>query len=276
MATLDRRSDPVAVYGVPDCEPFEVYALRYATRPGLRSENFYERVKQDGPMPLSYYTWLARSPRRTVLIDTGLSREYAERAGRTFLRCPIESWKLLGVDPASIQDVLITHMHSDHIGNVGKLPNATFHLQDAEMAYATGRYAGHSCCATPFDQDAVVQLLRLNFAGRVRFHNGSEAVDPGISLHLVGGHTAGLQIVRIWTRSGWLVLASDASHFFENIETGRPFHLSYDVGQMLDAFTTLRTLASAPRLIVPGHDPSVMERYPSVGGELKDIAVRLD
>ena len=78
------------------------------------------------------------------------------------------------------------------------------------------------------------------------------------------------------TRRGWLVLASDASHFYENMEAGRPFPIVYNVGDMLRAYDAMRRLAETPRHIIPGHDPLVLERYPAADPALDGIAVRLD
>ena len=61
--------------------------------------------------------------------------------------------------------------------------------------------------------------------------------------------------VRVRTQAGWLVLASDAAHFYENFLARKPFPIVVDLQNMLDGFEMLRRLASAPRLIVPGHDP---------------------
>src|SRR5262249_43909320 len=94
--------------------------------------------------------------------------------------------------------------------------------------------------------------------------------------HRIGGHTKGLQVVRLWTSRGWLVLASDASHYYANMEQGRPFPIVLDVGAMLDGHERLRELAQSPAHILPGHDPAVMQRYPAAGAGLGDIAVRLD
>lgn len=276
MTGLNRYFDAQNVFHTPDCAPFEVYALRYATRDGNRRENFLEQDPHDAPMPLDYFVWLARSPDMTVLIDTGFSREIAERRKREFLRCPIASLRLLGVEPERLDHVVLTHLHNDHAANLEKLPNATIHLQDAEMAYATGRYMRFSCCGSAYELDEVLRLVRMNYAGRVEFHDGFAELAPGLSLHRAGGHTGGLQFVRLWTRRGWLVLASDTSHFYENFESARPFHLAFNVGQMLDAFVALKRLASAPDMIVPGHDPLVMQRYPAPRADLQGIAVRLD
>jgi glyoxylase-like metal-dependent hydrolase (beta-lactamase superfamily II) len=58
------------------------------------------------------------------------------------LRCPSEGLAMIGVDIGRVRDVIITHMHYDHCSNHHLFPEATFHLQDIEMAYST---AHHMC-----------------------------------------------------------------------------------------------------------------------------------
>jgi glyoxylase-like metal-dependent hydrolase (beta-lactamase superfamily II) len=118
--------------------------------------------------------------------------------------------------------------------------------------------------------------VRRAYAGRVRFHNGDAHLGDGISLHLVGGHTMGLQAVRVHTRGGWLVLASDASHFYANMEDARPFPIVWSVADMLDGYERLRALAASPQHIIPGHDPLVMHRYKAPAPSLEGVVTRLD
>ena len=119
-------------------------------------------------------------------------------------------------------------------------------------------------------------MVRNVFAGRVSFNDGTAEIAPGITVHLVGGHSMGLQFVRVLTKRGWVVLASDASHLYANMETANPFPIVYNVGEMVDGYARLRELVDSDDHIVPGHDPKVLERYPAVSGELEGIAVRLD
>jgi glyoxylase-like metal-dependent hydrolase (beta-lactamase superfamily II) len=172
--------------------------------------------------------------------------------------------------------VILTHLHYDHVGNFHKLPNARFHLQEREMAYATGKYMRYPKLGHSFHVEDVVGMVRLNFKGRVEMYSGEAEIAPGITLHPTYGHSHGLQSVRVNTKRGWLVLASDATHFYENMRTDRPFTTAFHIGEMLDAFRTLERLAPTPRHIVPGHDPYVMKEYPAPKGSLEGIAVRLD
>jgi glyoxylase-like metal-dependent hydrolase (beta-lactamase superfamily II) len=255
---------------------YEIYAVRYAHHMRRAGENFIGGDPHDAPMPLDYFVWLVRGGGRELLVDTGFSAAMAAKRGREHLRCPTEGLKLLGVRANEIQDVVITHLHYDHVGNFDLFPAATLHLQDLEMRYATGRYMCHECFRGAFELEDVVGMVRRVYEGRVRFHEGDGELMPGVSLHLIGGHTMGLQVVRVATRRGAVVLASDASHFYANMEEVRPFPIVWSVADMVEGYRRLRSLAQSPAHIIPGHDPLVMARYPAPSEELQGVVVRLD
>ena len=255
---------------------WQVYAVRYAHHDRMARENFIGGDVHDGPMPLDYFVWAVVSDERVFVVDTGFDEAVARRRGREFLRSPGEGLKTIGIDPAKVEDVLITHMHYDHCGNHALFPSARYHVQDREMAFSTGRCICHAALRQPFDEQDVVAMVRKLFAGRIVFHDGDEEITPGLSLHHVGGHTMGLQMVRVQTRRGWVVLASDASHFYANMERGLPFPVVYNVAEMLEGHRRAYALASSPGHVIPGHDPLVLERYPAPAPELKGWVVRLD
>jgi glyoxylase-like metal-dependent hydrolase (beta-lactamase superfamily II) len=134
----------------------------------------------------------------------------------------------------------------------------------------------HACFRGPFEVEDVVGMVRRVYENRVRFHSGDAEIFPGVSLHLIGGHTMGLLAVRVATRRGWVVLASDASHFYANMEEVRPFPIVWSVAEMVDGYRRLRELAESPAHIIPGHDPLVLERYPAPSRELQGVVARLD
>ena len=255
---------------------YEVFAIRYAMRDARRKDNFIGGDPHDAPMPMDYFVWLARGPERTFVVDVGFTAEVAARRKRTFLRSPREGLALLGVDAGRTKDVIITHLHYDHVGTFHDFPGAQLHVQDDEMAYATGRYMRHSRFSHGYEVDDVVGMVRLVFKNRVSFHAGSAELAPGISVHRIGGHTKGLQCVRVYTQRGWVVLASDASHYYEHMETNRCYPTVFNVGEMMDGYEVLRRLADSSKHIIPGHDPLVMQRYPAPAKELDGIVVRLD
>jgi glyoxylase-like metal-dependent hydrolase (beta-lactamase superfamily II) len=226
-------------------------------------------------MPLDYFLWVIQSQDRTIVVDTGFDEEMAKKRQREFLMAPEFALRALGIDHTRISDVILTHLHHDHAGNHQLFPNAKFHIQDRELTYATGRAMCHHTLRHPFEEEDVIQMVRRVFMGRACFHDGSEEIAPGISVHLMGGHTHGIQAVRVLTRRGYLVLASDATHFYANIEQGRPFPAVQDVFAGLEAYGKLRQLASSQDLIIPGHDPLVLRRFPMTLPGF-DGTVRLD
>lgn len=251
-----------------------VYAVRYGHLDRLSPHNFLGGDDHAQPMPLDYFVWVVRAGEQTIVVDTGFDAEPATRRGRTLLRPVAAGLAALGVQADEVRDVVITHMHYDHAGNVGLFPRARFHVQDAEMAYCTGRAMSHPHLAGPFDAENVVDMVRRLFDGRVVFHAGDDELVPGVSLHHLPGHTPGLQVVRVQTARGPVVLASDAIHFWANLTRATPFPVVADVVAYLEALRRLRRLAPSLDHIIPGHDPGVLERFPAEP-DTEDI-VRLD
>lgn len=257
-------------------DTYQIYAVRYAHHHRMSSENFLGGDPHDVPMPLDYFVWAVVGERRTIILDTGFDAAMAKKRGREFLRPPGEGLAAIGIDPASVADVVISHMHYDHAGNNDLFPHATYHLQDREMAFCTGRCMCHAQLRRSFEADDVSAMVGRLFAGRVQFHDGTGEIAPGITVHHVGGHTNGLQVMRVKTACGWVVLAADASHFYANFEQMRAYATVYNVGDMLEGFAAVKRLASSPQHVIPGHDPLVLQRYPAAKPGLEGIAVRLD
>lgn len=257
-------------------DAYEVYAIKYAHHERTARDNFIGGDPHDGPMPLDYFVWAIVGDDRTFVVDTGFGEDAAKRRGRQLLRSPAEGLKAIGLAPDDIEDVIVTHMHYDHAGNHGLFANARYHVQDREMAYCTGRCMCHDALNAPFEAEDVAVMVRRVFEGRVVFHDGAEELAPGISVHHVGGHTDGLQAVRVRTRRGWVVLASDASHLYANMEQGRPFPIVYNLGDMMEGFRRVRELADSPAHVIPGHDPEVLRRYPPPREDMHGWIARLD
>jgi glyoxylase-like metal-dependent hydrolase (beta-lactamase superfamily II) len=257
---------------------YRVYALKYAQRHARRPEHFIGGDPHDEPMDMDYFIWAIVDPEtgRSWVVDTGFSAADAAARDRELVRTAAEALASIGIDAATTTDVIMTHLHYDHIGGFEQFPTARFHLQDDEMSYATGRHMTRPAINHAYTADHIAAMVHLVFADRVVFHEGDVTLAPGLSLHKIGGHTKGLQVVRVATEIGWIVLASDASHFYENYETGRPFPIVHDLGAMLDGHHRCRQLASDPSYVVPGHDPLVFDRYPAAGPGLDGIGVRLD
>lgn len=257
---------------------YEVYAVKYAKREARRPENFLGGDPHDEPMDMDYFVWaiIDRAENTAWVVDTGFDHLDAQRRERNLVRSVTDGLATIPVEAAKVENVILTHLHYDHVGGFAQFPSAKFHLQDLEMSYASGRHMRHLAFNHAYTPEHVADLVHLVYGDRVMFHDGDAELASGISVHLVGGHTMGLQVVRVATKIGWLVLASDASHYYENMGTGRPFPIVYNMGDMMDGYRRCDELASDPAYVIPGHDPQVFDRYPAAGAGLEGIAVRLD
>lgn len=251
--------------GAPDV--WEVYALRYTERHArTRADSFLFDDDPTRPHPMDYFVWLLKQGGRRIVVDTGYDAAEGARRGRPVLRDPADQLRAFGTDPEAVDTLIVTHLHYDHAGSLERFPQATLHLQAAEMAYATGPCMGHAVLRAPFTAEHVCEMVRRLHAGRVRFHQGDGEVAPGVTVHAIGGHSRGLQAVRVHTRAGWLVLASDAAHYHENWLRAKPFPIVVDVEAMLEGFRTIGRLASSREFVIPGHDPLVRRLFPQVDG----------
>jgi glyoxylase-like metal-dependent hydrolase (beta-lactamase superfamily II) len=257
-------------------DSYEIFAIKYAQHARRSPANFVGGDDHDVDMPLFYYVWVVKGGGRTIVVDTGFNFEMAMKRGRTITRPVAEGLNALGVAPEQVEDVVITHLHYDHVGNHALFPKAKYYLQDKEMDFATGRCMCHPMMNHGYEVDDVTEMVRRVYENRVQFVDGVREIAPGIEVHHIGGHTRGLQAVRVRTNRGWVVLASDASHFYAHMEQDRAFPILYNLGDMVEGYNTLRRLATSRNHIVPGHDPLVMDRYPAAWAGAEGWIVRLD
>ena len=109
-----------------DVTPYEVYAIRYAHNPNAqRANNFIGGDPHDAPMPLDYFVWAIKSASTARSCSTpGSTRPMGAKRARQFLRSPAVGLKAIGVEPAHVRDVILSHLHYDHCGNYDLFPPA--------------------------------------------------------------------------------------------------------------------------------------------------------
>ena len=242
---------------------WEVHAVRYAARDDrTRADSFIFDDNHDAPHAMDYFVWVLRRGARVILVDTGYDAAEAAARARPLRLDPGSALAPLGLRPEDIGEIIVTHLHYDHAGGLALFPEAHLHLQAAEMAYATGPCMCHDVLRMPFTAGHVCEAVTRLYRGKLTFHDGDAEIADGVSVHRIGGHSRGLQAVRVRTQAGWMVLASDAAHYYENLMRRKPFPIVVDLQDMLEGFGKLERLASAPRLIVPGHDPIVGRVFP--------------
>jgi glyoxylase-like metal-dependent hydrolase (beta-lactamase superfamily II) len=243
---------------------YQIFLMRYARGTARRVyENVMFRDMHDGPMQIDYNLWIVRNVHRTIIVDTGFAERAAKERQRQLDFDPVEGLKKLGLDPDLIEDVVLTHLHYDHAGNLERFGKARFHVQDAEVAFATGRCMCEPYLRWPFDVEDIVNLVRRNYSGRVVFHDGDASPFPGITLHHLPGHAKGLQAVHVMTPRGNVLLASDSAHYYANFLRPSPFILTLDLEQTLQTYRKICELTGGDvQRVIPGHDPKVQLFYP--------------
>jgi glyoxylase-like metal-dependent hydrolase (beta-lactamase superfamily II) len=253
---------------------WEVYALKYADRNSrTRRDSFIFDDNHDAPHAMDYFIWVLKSGEQIILVDTGYDEAESKRRDRPIIREPAAALAGIGIAAEDVTNLIVTHLHYDHAGGLKQFPNAKIHLQSAEMTYATGPCMCHDTLRLPYSADHICDAVKRVYSGRAIFYDGDGEIADGVTVHCIGGHSRGLQAVRVRTQAGWLCLASDAAHYYENVFAKKPFPIVVDLQNMLDGFDRISNLASHRSLIVPGHDPLVMDLFPTVG---PNYVVRLD
>ncbi|MEL6361261.1 MAG: N-acyl homoserine lactonase family protein [Pseudomonadota bacterium] len=258
---------------------YEIYAIRYATQDQRAEGHIYMGGDHSKMLPgLDFFTYAIKGPDQSWIVDTGMTEAQAKRMNREYeIICrPSEALAKIGIDASTATDVILTHAHFDHMGTLDDYPNAQFHIQDAEMEHITGRDMTHPAFRLAYHPDDVKLLVDLLFAGRLIFHRGDVTLAPGLELILIGGHARGQAVLRVHTKRGWVILASDAVHLFEEMDKERPFAIFYDLSVMLEGYRRISKLAGSRDLIVPGHDRLVTEAYPAAKAGLEGQVLRLD
>lgn len=256
----------------------EVYAVKYGENPTGNRGDFYHGLSSrphDEPLPMDYFVWLIRSADHDIVVDAGFTAEVALRRKRTHWNAPSAALELLGVDCSQVPYLILSHLHYDHCGDLASFPRATFIVQEEEMAFwLGGPFLSRPEFRKAIELEDLHTLVDLNFNGRIKQIRGDKEIVDGVSVHNVGGHTAGLQVTRVRTEKGMVVLASDASHLYGNVEDDAPFAVFSELPESYRAYDTINELASARDLVIPGHDHEVFNRFDAVPG-LEGIAVRI-
>jgi glyoxylase-like metal-dependent hydrolase (beta-lactamase superfamily II) len=250
----------------PRAPVWQVYAIRYATLPGFPVHELVAGADTTRTLDIAMMFWLLKGPDgRRVLVDAGFYRQkFLDSWNPADYRRPSDAVQRLGIPADSITDVIISHVHWDHLDGADLFANARVWIQRAEYEYYVG--ADGAPLHDAIDTTDAAMLAQLNHAGRVKLVEGdAREILPGLTAYTGGKHTFASQYVGVRTAAGTVVLASDNCYLFENLLLHRPIAQTLDSTSNLAAQERMKRLASAPRLIVPGHDPAVFTRYQIVG-----------
>jgi glyoxylase-like metal-dependent hydrolase (beta-lactamase superfamily II) len=221
---------------------------------------------------MDYFFWVLRNGASSIVVDTGFRPDVGERRGRTCLCPPLDLLRRIGVEPEAVETVILTHLHYDHTGSVDAFPRVELVVQRRELEFWSGAEAEEPQFAAVIEPDEIETVA----GARLRLLDGDEEIAPGIRAICVGGHSPGQTVLVVETAGGSAVIASDAIHYYEELELERPFEIYYDLEAMIEGYRTVRGLAEQPgSALVAGHDPEVMNRFPALGGDMAGLGVRI-
>lgn len=265
MTKRDEYRVTIVKYGTLDTKKSNVY-LNY----GLYHEDDVE-VRMD------YFFWILESAERTVVVDTGFSRHGGEVRGRTTVRDVADLLAHFGVRPEESPDVIITHAHYDHIGNLNLFPTSRVYLASSELEFWNSRHGHRAMFHHSVEDVEIGHLNDVNEEGRLHLFESSIEAAPGIVIEVVGGHTPGQAMVKVNTDEGVVLLASDAIHFYEEYERDRLFMSVANLVEMYEGFDLARELLERGEVthLVAGHDPAVLSRFTPVEGEFAQLAATI-
>jgi glyoxylase-like metal-dependent hydrolase (beta-lactamase superfamily II) len=242
-----------------------IVAIRYAARTeSKRGEHFY-RFDADcccDALPIDYFVWIVATPGRLILLDAGFTAEIAQaRGSREFFGTIADSIRKLGRSPDEVTDVVMSHLHYDHTGQLSDFPNSRIWVQQREWDFWHGPMTSRKMYSHIYEPRDIEYLDQRFASGDVRLIEGDVEIAPGVTARLLGGHTPGLQVLECSLGDRAVVLASDASHYYDNYERDEPYAIVDHVPSVLNAFDRIREIVADEGTFVPGHDPLVRERF---------------
>ena len=263
---------PARTAAEPD--KYDVYAVRFATIANFPVSSLIAGADRDRRLDIAMMVWVLKgADGRLALVDSGFHRDryFTQFAVKDFVK-PSDAIAPLGIKPEQVTDIFLSHMHWDHAGGIDLFPAARVWVQKDEYEYYTGQAWQARNTHGGIDADDVLEIVRRNTMGRVTLVSGDDdALISGIGFHVGGKHTWQSQYVSVETPKGTAVIASDNVYLYENLDTHKPIAQTLDAASNLRAQDRMRGLASALKLVVPGHDPAVFDRFTKVSERIVRI-----
>ncbi len=258
-------------------DQYRVTIVKYGTRDATRAEvylNYPLYHEPDGPIGMDYFFWLVQNEDRTIVVDTGFSRRGGENRKRTTLYPVAQLMSDFGVDPTTSPDVVVTHAHYDHIGNLDLFPTSRIVIAEAEFDFWSGPHAHRTMFHHSVEDEELETLRKAHKEDRMMTFRDRLELAPGVRVIEVGGHTPGQSMVMVNTPEGVVLLASDAIHYYEEYERDMLFMSVASLVDMYGAFDRVRALLESGEIdiVVSGHDPDTLSRFTAVEGPYREVA----
>ncbi len=272
LLALSGARSPLSAQAAP---AYEIYMVRFAGLHGFPVAELVKGADTARRTDLAFIVGVLKGNNgHTVLLDAGFYRPQFLAAWKPFdYQRPSDAIAKAGVTPGAVTDIIISHVHWDHLDGADLFPSARIWIQKAEYEHYVG--ADGLPLGEAIDTVDAKMLAQLHRAGRVQLVDGdAREVIPGITVYTGGRHTYASQYAGVRTAKGVVVLASDNMYMFENLAKHAPIGATFspaDSVSNLQAQDRMRRIASNPGLIIPGHDPQIFVRFPAPGNGVARI-----
>ena len=205
---------------------WSVHVIEFARSKDQPLASLIQGAHADGVVDLPFSFILARDGERTVLVDTGFMREgggevMSVKFGIPHWISPLRMLAAMDVTPDKVTDIVISHAHFDHMGSIGKFPNARIHMQKLELlswVEAMALPPQFGFLTEIINPENLRSAFDASVEHRLNLVDGDvDNLIPGIHVRLGTGHTLGQQFVVIDSAKGKLVISGDCVYAKRNI-----------------------------------------------------------
>jgi glyoxylase-like metal-dependent hydrolase (beta-lactamase superfamily II) len=257
---------------------YKVYAIRFASMAHPTPiSGWSDKGPHNDSVMAAFSIWLIKGDNgKKVLVDAGF--QYDTAAARefelvNFIR-PDSALAKLGLMAGDITDIVLSHPHWDHIDGVGLFPNAHVWIQKEDYNYFVGAAWASDSTSGGFEKKDVRTMLELNMAHKVTLVDGdNKEIIPGITVFTGSRHTYNSQYVLVNSGDKKIILASDNIWIYYSLDHMVPAAVggTLDPAGYVRAMARMKTLASSPKYIIPGHDAKVYTIFPTVADGVVEI-----
>lgn len=229
----------------------------------LKGKSAFKDHDPDGNYKFFLYVYVVRNGDRNIVVDTGpkdlvkMNEMVQHILVEPIVQQPDERTESIihraGLDFDDVDAVFITHFHYDHCSNVDLFPNAEIVVSKRGFEAATDTDR-----EKPIDADKEFIDYLLEVRDRVVPVEEGEII-PGITTFWAGGHTISSQAYVVESAKGSVVFASDSIFLYKNLELGIPIGVGRKTKERI---WSMNKLKNAGDILLPGHDPEIMKRFP--------------
>jgi len=226
----------------------ELYAVKYGDSLYHSRYIYYDDVLSKS-LPFAWMFYVIKCEQKIILVDTGFRKESFIESYNIDYKNPLVLLERIGVKPFQVTDVIITHTHFDHIGNVDKFPNAKIYIQKDELK----DFIQHS------KNQEIVGFLENN--RNVIAFNESHELYELFKIEKIGGHTIGSSVVSFNHKGKQYILTGDECYLAENCE-GKAIGTYYDIEKNKDFIDRISKIIN--KIILTFHDPALFNEYQKI------------